>query len=78
MAGALGGQLRGRVGEIAVVPGGEVVLRLVPPGGEVRLGDADDLPAKLTAASTVLEKADLAGLRVLDVRVPQAPVLTRH
>ena len=70
--------LRSRVVEVLVVPAGEVVLRLAPPGGEVRLGRSDDLEAKLMAAATVLDKVGGAGLRVLDVRVPHAPVLTRR
>ncbi len=78
VAAALPAPLRGRVAEVVVVPSGEVVLRLAPPGGEVRLGRPDALEAKLTAATTVLEKADMARLRFLDVRVPQAPVLTRR
>ena len=78
MAATLPETLRSRVVEVLVVPAGEVVLRLAPPGGEVRLGRSDDLEAKLMAAATVLDKVDGAGLRVLDVRVPHAPVLTRR
>lgn len=78
VAAALPAQLRPRVAEVVVVPGGEVVLRLAAPGGEVRLGRPDALGPKLAAAATVLEKANPRGLRVLDVRVPQAPVLTRR
>lgn len=61
----------------------ELVLRL--PGRErnpaiVRLGDTRRLGEKLTAAATVLTKlgpSGVVGLNVLDVRVPDAPALTR-
>lgn len=78
VAATLPPRLRARVAEILVVAGGEAVLRLARPGGEVRLGRPDDLEAKLAAAATVADKVDLNGLRVLDVRVPHAPVLTRR
>ena len=76
---ALPPPLRERVGEVAAVQGGELVLQLVrPPGSEVRLGRPDNLELKLTSAATVLEKANLARLAALDVRVPSAPALTRR
>ena len=77
VAAALPPPLRRRVAEVAVVRG-EVVLRLGPPGGEVRLGPPESLDEKLTSASTVLEKVNPAGLRVLDVRAPATPALTRR
>lgn len=70
--------LVGRVTDVASTPGGDVVLVLGAPAGQVRLGPPEDLEAKLTAAATVLEKANLARLAVIDVRVPAAPVLTRR
>ena len=78
VAAALPHSLRSRVSEVALVHGGEVLLRLGPPGGEVRLGVPEPLEEKLTSATTVLEKANPVDLRVLDVRVPRAPVLTRR
>jgi cell division protein FtsQ len=78
VASSLPPALRARVGEIVTTPGGEVVLRLGPPGGEIRLGPPESLESKLTSALTVLEKADVARLAVLEVRVPAAPVLTRR
>jgi cell division protein FtsQ len=75
---ALPPALRARVREIVIAPGGEVSLQLTPPGGEIRLGRPDNLETKLTSALTVLEKANVARLAVLDVRVPTAPVLTRR
>jgi cell division protein FtsQ len=52
-----------------------VELRL-GTGGVVRLGTAEDLPAKLVAAQTVLGAVDLKDVCALDVRVPSAPSLT--
>jgi hypothetical protein len=46
-------------------------------GGLVRLGDANDLGAKLRAADTVLSEADTKNLCAVDVRVASAPSLTR-
>ena len=65
--------------------GSGVELTLRSPGRDrnppvVRLGDAARAGDKLTAAATVLSKlgsGGLVGLDVLDVRVPEAPALTR-
>jgi cell division protein FtsQ len=62
--------------------GGEVALDLQAPGRAqsppvVRLGGADRIPEKLTAAATVLARTSVNGLAVLDVRVPESPALTR-
>lgn len=70
--------LRPRVTDLAVVSGGEVELHLGPPGGIVRLGPPRQLGPKFAALATLLEKADLTRVAYLDVRVPQAPVLTRR
>jgi cell division protein FtsQ len=78
VAAALPAPLRPRVAEVVADPAGELELHLRDPGGVVRLGPADQLPAKLSAALTVLEKVGLGGFTVLDVRVPAAPVLTRR
>jgi hypothetical protein len=60
-----------------IAPGADgVTLRLVA-GGLVRLGDANDLGAKLRAADTVLSEADTKNLCAVDVRVASAPSLTR-
>ncbi|MDP8976690.1 MAG: FtsQ-type POTRA domain-containing protein [Actinomycetota bacterium] len=75
---AMPSPLQARVDEILTTPGGEVVLRLEPPGGEILLGRPEGLESKLSAALTVLEKANVSRLAVLDVRVPAAPVLTRR
>ncbi|HEY8525907.1 MAG TPA: FtsQ-type POTRA domain-containing protein [Acidimicrobiales bacterium] len=47
-------------------------------GGRVRFGTAEDLGDKIVAVETMLADVDLAGLDVLDVRVPGNPVLTRN
>lgn len=70
--------VRERVADIATLEGGVVELQLVPPGGVVRLGPPVDLDEKLSVLATVLQGADLASVRVIDVRVPRAPALTRH
>lgn len=62
--------------------GNEVALDLQAPGREatppvVRLGSADRLADKLTAAATVLARTSVNGVAVLDVRVPESPALTR-
>ena len=43
----------------------------------VRFGAPDQLEAKLLALGSILETTDPAGLRVIDVRVPSGPALTR-
>lgn len=78
VAAAMPGPVRERIADVATVGGGEVELQLVPPGGVVRLGRPEDLPAKLSVLATVLARADLANVRLIDVRVPQAPALTRR
>jgi cell division protein FtsQ len=51
----------------------------LPSGGTAtaRFGAADQLEAKLVSLAAVLERADLAGVRIIDLRVPSAPALTR-
>lgn len=62
--------------------GSEVALDLQAPGRSetppvIRLGGADRIPEKLTAAATVLARTSVNGVAVLDVRVPESPALTR-
>ena len=78
VAGALPPGLHERVSEIQATADEEFLLRLAPPGGEVRLGGLEALEAKITSALTVLQKADVTRLRTLDVRAPATPVLTRR
>jgi cell division protein FtsQ len=67
--------LRPKVHDVGL-DGDKVVLHLVPTGVVV-FGDLTRLDQKLVAVETVLAKVDLRNLKVLDVRVPDAPVLTR-
>ena len=75
VARSLPSSLRSKVSTIVPDANG-VTLRLVA-GGVVRLGDANDLGAKLRAADTVLSEADTKNLCAVDVRVASAPSLTR-
>jgi len=43
----------------------------------VQFGPAAQVRAKLVALSTLLTRANLKGVRAIDVRAPTAPVLTR-
>jgi cell division protein FtsQ len=76
VASAMPPGLVARAPEVAVVDGGELQLHVVP-AGVVRFGPPNQVAEKLQAVSTILARADLRGLRVVDVRVPSAPVLTR-
>ena len=67
--------LRAKVSTI--VPEGDGVSLRLGAGGVVRLGDGNDLGAKLRAADTVLREADLTDVCTIDVRVASAPSLTR-
>jgi cell division protein FtsQ len=77
VARALTPALRLRVGAVMRAPDGELQLRL-RGDGVVRLGDRDALGPKLVAAETVLAEAEPRGIAVLDVRMPDIPVLTRR
>ena len=61
-------------------PDGSLSAIVVLPGGATataRLGTATQLESKLVALASVLERADLANVHVIDLRVPGAPALTR-
>ncbi len=47
-------------------------------GGAIRFGSTVQLDAKIVALETVLGDVDVACLKLLDVRVPGSPALTRH
>jgi cell division protein FtsQ len=49
----------------------------IRPAGRIRFGSATDVQQKITSLQAVFAQADLAGLCVVDVRVPDSPVLTR-
>jgi cell division protein FtsQ len=76
VAQAMPAQVAQRVSGIAAADGGQVELRLKPTG-IVRLGPPDQLTEKMLSTQTVLTQVDLAGLAVLDVRVPASPAITR-
>ena len=77
VARALTPALRLRVGAVVRAPDGELQLRL-RADGVVRLGDTGRLGPKLVAAEAVLAEVDARRVGVLDVRVPDTPVLTRR
>lgn len=76
VAAALSPEMKGIVGAVAVLEGGEIQLKLNSQG-TVRLGAPAGVDAKLAAAEAVLAQVDVSGLAVLDVRLPVSPVLTR-
>lgn len=78
VAAALPPALQARVADVATGSAGEVELQLTAGGGIVRLGPPEGLDLKFGALMTLLERADLAKVQVIDVRVPRAPVLTRR
>jgi cell division protein FtsQ len=77
VATALPDQVRPRVASVHATPD-DIVLRLTgAQGTTVEMGTADQLDAKVVALSTMLAKLDLKTAKVIDLRVPAAPVLTR-
>ena len=81
VAAALPVSLHRRVTSIDAAPDGEVTLHLTPmaaqPAPTVLLGRPDRVADKLTAAATVLAAVKPDGIVTIDVRVPEAPALTR-
>jgi cell division protein FtsQ len=70
-------RVRNRVAAVGLI-GVDIELRLAGASPTVvRMGDASDIPAKVLALATLLDKGNVAGATVIDVRVPSAPVLTR-
>lgn len=76
VAAAVPAHLHDRVREVTAV-GGEVELQLAP-AGLVRFGPPEQIALKVQTLETMLAKADLRRLAVLDIRAPSAPVLTRR
>ena len=76
VASAVPSTLSGRVTKIAVDAGGSLVINVdrAPP---VTFGPPAQATAKLLAVATLLARADMRGVKAVDVRVPTAPVLTR-
>jgi cell division protein FtsQ len=77
VAAALPEVVRGITTGVVVNEEGEIDLH-VTPAAIVKLGDASQLADKMQAIATMLGGAAGKGWRVLDVRVPRAPVLTRR
>lgn len=75
VARALPVSLVGEIDDIALQPGTGVVLQL-HHGPLVVLGSATDLAQKMTSLVTLHDRANLAGIRRVDLRVGSAPVLT--
>jgi cell division septal protein FtsQ len=76
VAQALTPGLRSRVATVRVGEGGTVDLD-VRPAGVVHLGSTDELGSKIQSMQTVFGQVDLHCLASVDLRVPDAPVLTR-
>ncbi len=76
VASSLPQTLTARVSGVGAVGGGGIVLSLTG-SATVELGDASGLSDKFEALDTVMSRVDLRGVKVIDVRVPQDPVLTR-
>jgi cell division protein FtsQ len=75
VAAALPPRMLDRVAGVAARSGGlELLLR---PKGVARLGGTEQLREKLTALETMLARVQ-GPMAVIDVRVPDAPVLTRE
>jgi cell division protein FtsQ len=71
---------RGAIASLWPQPDGSLdgIARL--PGNAsaaVHFGAADQLEAKIVALASVLERADLTHVHIIDLRVPDAPALTR-
>jgi len=80
LAAAIPPSLRARIQALWPQRDGSVEASVsLPIGGTAtaRFGDGDQLEAKLVALAAVLERADLHGVRFIDLRVPAAPALTR-
>lgn len=75
--GALQPPLIRQVSSVDVLPDGEVALTLAT-GVVVQLGDAGRLKQELTATQTVLSQVGAPSVRTIDVRVPEAPAVTRR
>jgi cell division protein FtsQ len=75
---ALSATLAGQVQSIHRLDGAPATYELGIAGGIlIRLGEADRIPEKLTAAEAVLSKQHTPGV-VIDVRVPRSPTVSRQ
>lgn len=76
VARALTPGLRSRVSAVRITSDNVIELALKPTG-VARLGSAEDLAQQVTSLQTVFAQVDLKDLCVIDLRVADAPVLTR-
>jgi cell division protein FtsQ len=76
VARALTPTLRSRV---AVIDGADpaAIALVLQPTGRVELGPATELDERMRSLQTVFAQVDLVCLATIDLRVPDAPVLTR-
>jgi hypothetical protein len=63
--------------QVQAIIAGDGNLRLTMASWTVSFGSADQLTAKLLALRTLLERVNLRDIATIDVRVPDAPILTR-
>jgi cell division protein FtsQ len=77
VAGGLPAPLRARLSQLSVSPAGEVE-GVLAKGATVLFGPPTDLAEKFLALSTLLDRVDLKGVAGIDVRLPDAPVLTHE
>lgn len=79
LAAATPPSMRGAITAIWPQRDGAIEASVQIPGGTAtaRFGAPDQLKAKLVALAAVLERADLVNVRIIDLRVPGAPALTR-
>ncbi len=71
----LSGQLVSQVNSIGIASDGSITLSLNPVGS-VFLGNLNGLEAKLSAASAVLSHVNLKSGQVLDVSIPESPIVS--
>jgi cell division protein FtsQ len=80
LAAVIPASLRPRLASLWPKRDGTIEATVTLSGGvtaTARFGSPDQLEAKLVALAAVLERADLAGVHVIVLRVPGAPALTR-
>lgn len=68
--------LSDRMSAVSVAQDGQLSATLAP-AITLRLGPPEQLEAKVLALRALVEQVDLKGVTTIDVRVPDAPVLTR-
>lgn len=74
---ALPASVRAQVTQFDLASDGKGALQLSSGAVQVRLGSNSQLAAKLQSLETVLAQVPLTGVKVVDLRVPGRPVLTK-